>query len=69
MFDDEFEWNYDSLNDKNRYNAILSNVTTFDYERFDYHTLGKIIHNFHIHHLPDWALRLTFNVFDPQYKH
>ena len=47
MFDDEFEWNYDSLNDKNRYNAILSNVTTFDYERFDYHTLGKIIHNFH----------------------
>jgi hypothetical protein len=47
MFEDEFEWKYDTLNDKNRYNAILSNVTTFDYERFDYHTLGKIIHNFH----------------------
>ena len=46
-FEKEFDINYDSLNDKQRYNAILSNVMTFDYEKFDYHTLGKIIHNFH----------------------
>jgi hypothetical protein len=46
-FDSEFDISYDTLNDKNRYNTILSNAMTFDYERFDYHTLGKIVHNFH----------------------
>lgn len=46
-FEKEFDFGYDSLNDKNRYNTILSNVMTFDFERFDYHTLGKLVHNFH----------------------
>ncbi len=47
LFEDEFNNNYDALHDRNRYNEIMSNVTTFDYEKFDYHTLGKIVHNFH----------------------
>ena len=46
-FDHEFEFKYDTLNDNNRYNTILSNAMMFDYEKFDYHTLGKIVHNFH----------------------
>lgn len=46
-FDKEFESEYDTLNDHMRYNTILSNAMMFDYEKFDYHTLGKIVHNFH----------------------
>lgn len=46
-FENEFDINYDKQNDHIRYNSILSNVMTFDFEKLDYHTLGKIIHNFH----------------------
>jgi len=46
-FENEFDINYDGQRDGNRYNSVLSNMMVFDYERFDYHTLGKIVHNFH----------------------
>ena len=47
VFDEEFEINYDCLNDSNRYNSVLNNVQMFDIDCFDYNTLGKIVHNFH----------------------
>jgi len=46
-FEREFDIAYDKQRDNNRYNSVLSNIMVFDYERFDYHTLGKIVHNFH----------------------
>ena len=46
-FEKEVDIHYDKQNDHIRYNSILSNVMTFDFEKLDYHTLGKIIHNFH----------------------
>lgn len=46
-FEREFDVNYDKQRDNNRYNSVLSNMMVFDYEKFDYHTLGKIVHNFH----------------------
>lgn len=46
-FEREFDIDYDKQRDNNRYNSVLSNMMVFDYEKFDYHTLGKIVHNFH----------------------
>lgn len=46
-FEREFDIAYDKQRDNNRYNSVLSNMMVFDYEKFDYHTLGKIVHNFH----------------------